>query len=275
MQPQPTSQAYVPGDAYVPPPTPGAPSPQPGAPAAAATPRILFTGDGKLLIVAAGGAVESCDLTSGQRHALGASIGDASVMTVSPDGRTIVTHDAGGTVRLFDAATWLAQTKTYSPGVAGVTAIALSPDGRTLALAGKGVAIWDLVDGKTRNTLHGNDACSSVSFSADGKSLAVATAEGATIWETTLWQKQITLGAGGGAGIVRFWRARSALGVAAADQTVRIYDLATNQVQATLNAGAPISDFALSSDGRSVAATIGNGQLTVWDSATGVPRKLP
>ncbi len=271
-EPLATSQPYIPGDAYVPP-TPAQAGAAPPA-GGAASPRIMFAADGKLQLVPANGAVESCDPVSGQRRALGANLGDARVMTVAPDGRTLATYDAAGVVHLFDTGTWLAQTTTYNPAVADVTAIAISPDGRTLALAGKGVMIWDMVDQKPRITLHGKDACASVSFSADGQSLAVATAEGATLWETTQWQKQITLAAGGGAGIVRFWRARSALGVAAADQTIRIYDLATRQVQTTLNAGAELSDFAVSSDGRTVAG-IGKQGVTVWDSTTGVARSLP
>jgi WD40 repeat protein len=271
-QPQATSQEYVPGDAYVPP-TPS----QPGAapPAAGVAPaRVMFSADGKLLVIPASGAVESCDPVSGQRRALGAALGDARVMAVTPDGRTVVTHDAAGVVHLFDTRIWLAQTTTYTPGVAEVSAIALSPDGRTLALAGKGVVIWDLVDRKPRTTLHGNDACTSVGFSADGNSLAVATAEGATIWETAQWQKQATLNSGGEGAVVRFWPARSALAVAAADHTIRIYDLATRQVQNTLSNAGDVSDFALSGDGRTVAAS-GTGGVTVWDTTTGVARHLP
>jgi dipeptidyl aminopeptidase/acylaminoacyl peptidase len=194
-------------------------------------------------------------------------------MTISPDGRTIATLDAGGVVRLFDTLTWQAQTTTYTPGVADVTAIALSPDGRTTALAGKGVVIWDRIDQKPRVTLHAKDACTSVSFSADGHSLAVATTDGATIWDTAIWQKQMTLAAAGGAGTVRFWPARSALAVAAGGHTIRVYDLSTRQVVTTLNSG-DIADFALSVDGRTIAAA-GTTGVTVWDSRTGVARRLP
>jgi WD40 repeat protein len=271
-QPEPTSQAYVPGDAYVPPTTPpGSASPAPAATATA--PHLVFTPDGKFLVIPSNGNAEFCDLASGQRRALGASLGDARIMTISADGRSIATLDAGGVVHLFDTSTWQAQTTTYTPGVADVTAIALSPDGRTIALAGKGVVIWDRVDQKPRVNLHANDVCTSVNFSADGHSLAVATAEGATIWETALWQKQVTLTAGGGAGTVHFWPARSALAVASGDHTIRVYDLSTRQVVTTLNTG-DIADFALSADGRTIAG-VGAMGVTVWDSTTGVARHLP
>lgn len=271
-QPQATGDSFVPGDAYVPP----TPQPAPGGPggAAGASSKLLFTLDGKLLVVAASGSAEFCDLVSGQRRALGASLGDARILSIASDGRTVITHDAGGVVRLFDTTAWRPQTTTYTPDVAAVKAIALSPDGRTIALAGHGVAVWDMIDRKLRTTLDEKAASVSVSFSADGHSLAVATPEGATLWDTTMWQKQATLAAGGGAEAVRFWPARSALAVAAGDHTIRVFDLATRQVQITLNAGGGVSDFAVSSDGRTVAA-IGATGVTVWDAATGVARHLP
>ena len=74
---------------------------------------------------------------------------------------------------------------------------------------------------------------------------------------------------------IKFWPARGTFATAGAGHVIRIYDMANNQVTTTL-AGYPgaMSDFALSPDGRTVAAC-GEPGVFVWDSTIGAARKLP
>ena len=267
-----SSQAGTTGDAYVPPGAQNLPVPAPQA-AAAASAHVAFVPNGKLLIAAADGKLEFCDVVTGQRQAVGASVGGAALaMNRSADGRTIITCDAGGNVGLFETSAF-GRTNSIRVNVPGVVAVALAADGRTIALAGSGgVVVWDIAGGKPLCKL-ANENAASVDFSSDGHLLATAGTAGVSLWDTTFWRKQGTLG-GGGARIVRFWPARAAVVVVGADRAIRIYDLPTRQVQTTLAGEGETIDIAVSPDARTIV-TSGPGGLTVWDSTTRSAHHLP
>ena len=73
--------------------------------------------------------------------------------------------------------------------------------------------------------------------------------------------------------MIRFWPARAGIVAADATGSVRIYDLATRQVQTTLAVGA-VTDLALSPDGRTIV-TCGPAGVIVLDSTTRASHKLP
>ena len=65
-------------------------------------------------------------------------------MAVAPDGRWLATGDSGGTVRIWDTATW--QERATLPGHRrAVSTVAFAPDGRWLASGSddRTVRIWD------------------------------------------------------------------------------------------------------------------------------------
>jgi WD40 repeat protein len=105
---------------------------------------VSLSPDGKT--VAAGvryGVVKAWDVSSGKEVAsLEAHDGDAWSVCFAPDGKTLVSGggDWGkpGTVRLWDTATWKGKTLT-SP--AEVLCVAVSPDGRRLAVGGAGMSV--------------------------------------------------------------------------------------------------------------------------------------
>jgi hypothetical protein len=139
-----------------------------------------------------------------------------TAIAFSPDSKHLAVAAQDGTVRLWDYAAGrpgmileaaLPRTKdatspeafpAWHPGI--VVTLAYSPDGRTLAAAGKDrlIHLWETATGKKRATLAGHTgAVYAVSFAADGKILASAGQEGVVrLWDLTSrrWLKPAATG---------------------------------------------------------------------------------
>ena len=78
--------------------------------------------------------------------------------------------------------------QTFKGHTNSVIAIAINPDGKTLASGGKdGIKIWDLNTGALLSELYGHsDWVSSLAFSPDGKTLA----SGSFDKTVRLWENQ-------------------------------------------------------------------------------------
>src|SRR5262249_23243668 len=130
---------------------------------------VAYAPDGQALAVLAGERVTLWDLTRNeQRDAFPAY----HPMALSADGGTLATAAGGPAgVRLGDVATGR-EVGSLSRYAAGLFALAVAPDGRTLA-AGQGdgvVQLWDGPTGRLRATLEGHaEPVSSVAFSPDGR----------------------------------------------------------------------------------------------------------
>jgi WD40 repeat protein/serine/threonine protein kinase len=154
---------------------------------------------------------------------------------LSPDGKTLfATRDAADVpyVRAYDAATGKELFPQSQP-IAGVSALAVSPDGKLLASAAdRFVQLWELDDWKAGQAkppariLSGhNEGIPSLAFSPDGKLLASGSTDSTIIlWDVASGKEQRTLtghsrensrlafspdgqtiAAGGSDGFVRFW----------------------------------------------------------------------
>ena len=99
-----------------------------------------------------------------------------TALTFTLDGKSLVTVDHEGVLRVWNTTTWSPQQPVELGRRA--TAMDLSPDGRTLAIGfgrslsnKRGIIIWDLVTGSERQTLRAGRPMG-IAFSPDGKTLA-------------------------------------------------------------------------------------------------------
>jgi WD40 repeat protein len=135
--------------------------------------RLISTGQDRLVMLwdaVAGVAIRSLGEPGSNPVLFGA---------FSPDGLTVAIGESSGSpqdITLFNVETGAVRTR-LTGHLAGINALAFSPDGRTLASAGvdRSIRLWDLATG-TEKTSRTDDVgwVKSLSFSPDGARLAFA-----------------------------------------------------------------------------------------------------
>jgi len=217
---------------------------------------------------------------------------------LAPDGRSVAAGTWAGNLRICDLEgkelrSWKAHAG--KPGVTWVTAVAYSPDGKTLASTGtdRAVVLWDPGTGNElrRFTVEGEgEYPSDVIFSPNGRWLAaVARGQPVAVWDLTTGKAKELIrpvaggvgGAGGGLGNQVGGNIESAafspdgrlLATGGRDNTARLWDLATGQ-QLREFPGHPgwIQAVAFSRDGRTMAVSHWRS-LRLWEVSTGKERR--
>jgi WD40 repeat protein len=187
----------------------------------------------------------------------------------TPDGKTAITVGAQSCVLVIDVASGKAKPSIAVeklPG--GVTALDLSPDGKTVAIVGRSaLRLYDLQSGasKAEYEVHNLYAVNSVAFSPDGARVATAATDKASLVIDIATAKVVTsydLESKGE--IVLFSRDGKSLITNTSDQVIRVFDIHANQVQKLTEVGGPFHTLALSSDGKMlIASTGGLGPVTI------------
>ena len=199
----------------------------------------------------------------------------------TPDGKTLAT--AGwGIVRLWDAATGRHVRDIKMGYGSGVYALAVCPDGRTIATAQergpKHIDLWDLATGRRLNRLEGhNDTVKCVAYAPDGLTLA----SGGDDFEIRLWDpsgsRTIATLSGHTAAVeaLAFSPDGKLLASQGLDNTVRIWDTATGRV-VKVHEGVPRETsysygvgVAFSADGTRLAAARSDALVSIWDLRSG------
>jgi WD40 repeat protein len=156
-----------------------------------------------------------------------------------------------------------------------VRALAVSPDGRTLAtVSGRGeVAVWDLPGGDKRLALpHGQDVPSAVAFAPDG-TLAVNHGRDVRLWD---------LSAEGGPRLLRTLTGHSRpirclafaprgrlLAGGGEDRRVMLWDLEHNRETALRSHTDTVQTLAFAPDARTLASGGADGLVKLWHVRTG------
>ena len=117
-----------------------------------------------------------------------------SAFAFSSDGRELaIGNTSDGTVQLWDVATRKQIGATIDTKAGGVSGLAFSPDGQTLAIgdADGTIRLWDVAaNPQVIRGLDGSHPVAEVAFDSDGKTLATADALGAThTWDIAAGQQ--------------------------------------------------------------------------------------
>lgn len=154
-----------------------------------------------------------------------------------------------------------------------ITAAALSPDGRLLAVAsGSRVMVWDLEAKRVAHTLTGHAAAvNAVAFAPDGRTLATAGNDAAVIlWDLAAGTNRTLTGHTNWVLAVAFSPDGTRVASAGYGRTVLTHDAATGDIAMTL-AGheAAVRSLAYSPDGRRLASAGADAAVKVWDATAG------
>jgi WD40 repeat protein len=119
--------------------------------------------------------------------------GFVASVVFSPEGHTLASAGADGTVRLWDVSRTKKLAQAVQGGVGVVLSVAFSPDGTTLAFGGDdgSVRLWDVRgSAPLGEPLIGHrDRVQSVAFSPNGLTLASAGADSTVrLWDGIFWR---------------------------------------------------------------------------------------
>ena len=264
---------------------------------------VSYSPDGKLLAVASSIGVWLYDAETGaELDLLTGYVAYVRNVYFSRDGQTLVGTGLSKPICIWDVATGECLKVRTGHFCCGASPIALSLDGRTLAIGSHRGAGWgsihfyDVFTGEHLRTIDDertaerNDilnlrigtstshlgiygAVSALSFRPDGKTLASGHSDGnIRIWDANTDELlQTFMGHASGVGNVSFHPAGKTLASSGRlDGTIRIWDADTGELLHTLIGHTGwIHNFSFRPDGKTLASASRDGTIRIWDVDTG------
>jgi WD40 repeat protein len=234
---------------------------------------LQFSPDGRHLAHAARSGVSLWDLRTGELSPASRSLTFVSDFSFDASGRRLAIAGQIGAVnalRVRDLAHPSA-TRTFRFG--NLAGGAISPDGRTVALASYAgaLALREVDTGRTVVLDRDGPSPFDLQFSPDGRHLAAFRNRRLEIWDATRPTRKVAI-ASGALLAARFTSAGTVVGVAG-DGTVTTWSLGRRPLRRTRIAFGPDPAVAVSPDGRLVAVGSGSS-VVVWDLLSGGRRVI-
>ena len=218
-----------------------------------------------------------------------APAGGHAPAVLSVHGDILAVSDGRGTVRLWNALTRQPAGQPIASHHA-VTGLALSPDGKTLAVTAHGLQLWSTATGRQIGSpLPAADAGGPVAFSPDGTLVAaIGTDDKARLWNAATQQESgtaVTNLPGASQGALAFSPGGKIYATVGANGTAALWSVTTQRrvgalmtadgqgpAEAGAAAGRPAYALAFSPDGATLATAGGDGSssgsIRLWDVAT-------
>ena len=195
-------------------------------------------------------------------------------VTVTPDGRRVLSASQDRTLRLWDLESG-ETIRTLEGHADAVYAVAVTPDGRS-AISGSGdgtLRVWKLETGQTIRTLQGHtSALHAVAVTPDGRSVVSGSLDHTVrLWDLQSGQTIRTLEGhtDGICGVSVTPDGRLAIS-SSEDRTLRIWDLQSGQTIRTLEGHTDrVYGVAVTPDGCRAISASNDRTLRIWDLETG------
>ncbi|MGH3195485.1 MAG: AAA family ATPase [Streptosporangiaceae bacterium] len=252
----------------------------------------LATGDGNGIIELwnpAGFHQSSAPIATGTPEPIAAAAGRPPAV-LSVRGDILAVSNGRGTVRLWNALTRRPAGQPIASHHA-VTGLALSPDGKTLAVAAHGLQLWSTATGRQiGSALPAADAGGPVAFSPDGTMLAaIGTDDKVRLWNVATQRETgtaVTAGPGASQGALAFSPDGKIYATVGANGTAALWSVTSQRrigalmtaagqeaAGAQAAAGRPVYALSFSPDGATLATAGGSsgsssGSIRLWDVAT-------
>jgi WD40 repeat protein len=202
------------------------------------------------------------------------------ILLFTPDSKRLITGCHDRAVRIWDVSDGK-QVRVLSGHDGPVDQLAVSPDGRLLAAAnddasaGVSVRVWELDSGRELKRYSIPFAVHGLSFSADGKRLAVVgDSSGYIVWDVESGS-ETALSGPGAASSVAFSPDGRMIATGGSDHVACLWELSTGKQRLSLSAHrAPIGSVTFSRDGRFLASSSAEAPVYLWDVAGRMAERL-